>query len=57
MEYLTDTPVAPLKRDLVEIEEPYCCDVDVLQLENNVTVFGITLEGVPTEKLVDINTK
>lgn len=57
MEYLTDTPVAPLQRDLVEIEEPYCCDVDVLQLENNVTVFGITLEGVPTEKLVNINIK
>lgn len=57
MEYLTDTPVAPLQRDLVEIEEPYCCDVDDLQLENNVSVFGITLEGVPTEKLVNINIK
>ena len=28
--YLTDTPVAPLQRDLVEIEEPLCGDVSSL---------------------------
>lgn len=25
--YLTETPVAPLQRDMVEIDEPYCNDV------------------------------
>ena len=57
MEYLTETPVAPVQRDLVEVEEPFCCDVDVLQLENNISVFGITLHGVPTDKLKHVENK
>ena len=48
-EYLTDTPVAPLQRELVEVGEPYCSDVEVLQLENKMSVFGVTLQGVPTD--------
>ena len=39
-EYLTDTPVAPLQRELVEVQDPYCSDVEVLQLENKMSVFG-----------------
>jgi len=27
MEYLTDTAVAPLQRDFVELSEPYCSNV------------------------------
>jgi Zn-dependent M16 (insulinase) family peptidase len=27
MEYLTDTAVAPLQRDFVELTEPYCSEV------------------------------
>ncbi len=51
MEYLTDSPIAPLQRELVEIDEPLCSDIDVSQLENKVTVFGITLQGVPTDMI------
>ena len=34
MEYLTDTAVAPLQRDFVEIEDPYCNRVNILHLYN-----------------------
>ncbi len=51
MEYLTDSPIAPLQRELVEIDEPLCSDIDVSQLENKDTVFGITLQGVPTDMI------
>lgn len=51
MEYLTDTPVAPLQRELVEVEDPFCSDVELLEFENAVTVFGVSLEGVPVDKL------
>ena len=27
LDYLTDTPVAPLQRELVEIDDPLCGDV------------------------------
>ena len=57
MEYLTDTPVAPLQRELVEIEEPYCCDVEVFELENKISVFGITLSGVPNNKIKQTDDK
>ena len=57
MEYLTDTPVAPLQRELVETDDPYCSDVDCLELENSVSVFGITIEGVPFDKLNTIEEK
>ena len=57
MEYLSDTPVSPLQRDLVEVSDAYCSDVEVMELENSVSVFGVTLEGVPTEKLADTEPK
>ena len=31
LEYLTDTAVAPLQRDFVEIEDPFCSDVSGVQ--------------------------
>ena len=51
MEYLTDSPVAPLQRELVEVDDPMCCDIDVILLENKSTVFGITLQGVPNDMI------
>lgn len=30
LEYLTDTAVAPLQRDFVELNEPYCSNVCLL---------------------------
>ena len=32
MEYLTDTAVAPLQRDFVEVAEPFCSQVSSLVL-------------------------
>ena len=51
MEYLVDTSVAPLQHELVEVDDPFCSDVELIELENAVTVFGVTLEGVPVDKL------
>jgi len=31
LEYLTDTAVAPLQRQFVELSEPYCSDVRLCQ--------------------------
>ena len=51
MEYLTATPVAPLQRDLVEIEEPFCSNINLMLFENAVSVFAHRLEGVPVNKI------
>lgn len=57
MDYLTDTPVAPLQQGLVEIEDPFCSDVDTFELENKVSVFGVTLHGVPTDRIKQTDDK
>lgn len=57
LEYLTDTPVAPLQRDLVEVDDPFCSDVSQLVLENAETCVGFTLTGVPSDKLGAVKDK
>ena len=57
LEYLTDTSVAPLQRELVEVEEPYCSEVDQTVLENSQTCVGFTLCGVPTGRLAELPDK
>lgn len=54
--YLTDTPVAPLQRDLVEIEEPLCGDIDFSFFENKETAISLAADNVPKENLDDIKT-
>ena len=57
LEYLADTSVAPLQRDLVEVEDPFCSDVQQLVLENAETCVGFTLPGVPLDKLDKVKDK
>lgn len=57
LEYLVETSVAPLQRDLVETEDPFCSSVDQLVLENAESCVGVTLNGVPTDKLGAVKDK
>lgn len=50
-EYLTDTSVAPLQRDLVEIPEPFCSGVGYSHIEFSESVIYIKASNVATEKL------
>lgn len=36
---------------MLQIEEPFCCEIAQLVLENAETCFGFTFSGVPTEKM------
>lgn len=50
-EYLTDTSVAPLQRELVEISQPFCSDVGYQHIEFPESVLYIKASNVATEKL------
>lgn len=51
MEYLAETSVAPLQKELVEIEEPFCCEIEQLVMENAESCFGFTFSGCPVGKI------
>ncbi|XP_065176608.1 uncharacterized protein C05D11.1-like [Sycon ciliatum] len=53
-EYLTDSPVAPLQRDLVEIDEPFASSLDFSLTENAETCMTVSAENVPTEQLGEV---
>lgn len=55
--YLTDTPVAPLQRDLVEIDDPLCGDIDFSFFENKETAISLCADNVPKESLDEIKDK
>uniref|UniRef100_UPI00358F5AD4 uncharacterized protein C05D11.1-like isoform X2 n=1 Tax=Myxine glutinosa TaxID=7769 RepID=UPI00358F5AD4 len=57
MEYMTDTPISPLQRDLVEIAEPYCNKVKWSVQENSVGCVFIKSCNVPFKKLHDVRAK
>ncbi|KAK3733082.1 hypothetical protein QZH41_008418 [Actinostola sp. cb2023] len=52
MDYLTDTPIAPLQKHLVEIPEPYCSDVRYNLIEHSESCLYIKADNVATDKLV-----
>ena len=54
LEYLSDSPVAPLQRALVEVEPPFCSDVQQLVAENMATCLGFTLHGVPCGQISSV---
>ncbi|XP_073242896.1 uncharacterized protein C05D11.1-like [Porites lutea] len=51
LDYLTDTPIAPLQRDLVEIPDPFCSDISCDILEYLESCLVIKAKNVPFEKL------
>ncbi|EDV28100.1 uncharacterized protein TRIADDRAFT_21141 [Trichoplax adhaerens] len=55
--YLTDTPVAPLQRDMVEIDEPYCNDIGFGFHENSESCIHLHFKNVPTGVLNDVKPK
>jgi len=38
----------------LQIDEPFCCDIDQLVLENSETCLGFTFSGVPVEQMQDL---
>ncbi|XP_077994627.1 uncharacterized protein C05D11.1-like [Glandiceps talaboti] len=57
LEYLTDTAVAPLQRDFVEIDDPYCSKVRYSVIENTESCFYVKFDNVPCAKLQLIKEK
>lgn len=51
LDYLTDTPIAPLQRDLVETPDPFCSDISCDILEYLESCLVIKAKNVPFGKL------
>lgn len=51
LEYLTESPLAPFNKELVEIEDPFATEADYWTDDFMKTIANVTLKGVPTEKL------
>ncbi|CAK5113847.1 unnamed protein product [Meloidogyne enterolobii] len=49
-DYLVDTSGAPLKKDFVQIEEPFCSSVSIFLLLQNDCEIVMTFKGVPVTK-------
>ncbi|KAF9586373.1 hypothetical protein BGW38_006117 [Lunasporangiospora selenospora] len=55
--YLTDSAVAILRKEMVEIEDPYCTSLDFYTSQRIRTEIRLTIDSVPTEKLDEIEPK
>ncbi|KAH7031761.1 Metalloenzyme, LuxS/M16 peptidase-like protein [Linnemannia elongata] len=55
--YLTDSAVAVLKKEMVEIEDPYCTSVDFITQQRIRAEIRLAFESVPTEKLEEVEPK
>ncbi|XP_015753163.1 PREDICTED: uncharacterized protein C05D11.1-like [Acropora digitifera] len=51
LDYLSDTSIAPLQRELVEIQDPFCSDISCDVLEFSETSLLLKAANVPFEKL------
>ena len=51
LDYLTDTSIAPLQRELVEIPDPFCSDISGDVMEFLESAILIKAENVPFDKL------
>ena len=51
LDYLSDTSIAPLQRELVEIQDPFCSDISCDLLEFSETSLLLKAANVPFEKL------
>uniref|UniRef100_A0A2S2PA73 Presequence protease, mitochondrial n=1 Tax=Schizaphis graminum TaxID=13262 RepID=A0A2S2PA73_SCHGA len=51
LKYLTDTPISPLPKEMVEIEDPFCTDVSFDMTSHNEPSITINFENVPIEKM------
>lgn len=51
MDYFTETALAPLTKQMVEIEDPYANAIDCWSDDFVRTIINLNVHGVPTEKL------
>ncbi|CAD6227691.1 GSCOCG00001371001-RA-CDS [Cotesia congregata] len=51
LKYLTDNSVSPIQKEFVEIDDPYCCNVDYYLTENSESMLQLSFSGVPIPKI------
>uniref|UniRef100_A0A915NWN3 Uncharacterized protein n=1 Tax=Meloidogyne floridensis TaxID=298350 RepID=A0A915NWN3_9BILA len=49
-DYVVDTSVAPLKKDFVQIEEPFCSSVSISLIQQNDCEIVMSFKDVPVTK-------
>ncbi|KAF7998270.1 hypothetical protein HCN44_009668 [Aphidius gifuensis] len=54
LKYLTDNSVSPLKKEFVEIDDPFACNVDFGLVENSVSLLYLVFSGVPIPKISSV---
>ncbi|KAI9478470.1 MAG: Metalloenzyme, LuxS/M16 peptidase-like protein [Benjaminiella poitrasii] len=52
--YLSDTPIAPLKKVFVEKDDPYCTELDFRLQERSRVAITATFQNVPLDKADDV---
>ncbi|KAL2709033.1 hypothetical protein KLU848_2345 [Kluyveromyces marxianus] len=57
LDYLTDSPLAPFNKELVEIENPYATEAEFWTDDFMKTITNVVLKGVPTERLQEAKEK
>ncbi|KAG0369266.1 hypothetical protein BGZ54_010424 [Gamsiella multidivaricata] len=55
--YLTDSAVAILRKEMVEIEDPYCTSIDFRTSQRIRVEIQLSFDSVPTEKLEEVEPK
>ncbi|XP_060071887.1 uncharacterized protein C05D11.1-like isoform X2 [Ylistrum balloti] len=56
-EYLSDSPIAPLQKELVEVEDPYCSQISASIIENTEILLYFNFTNVTTSKLTEVKQK
>ncbi|OWF39921.1 uncharacterized protein C05D11.1-like [Mizuhopecten yessoensis] len=56
-EYLSDSAISPLQKELVEVEEPYCSQISASVIENSKTLIYFNFTNVTTSKLTEVKQK
>lgn len=57
MRYLSETSVAPLSREMVEVQDPYCSSISYNIIENSVSALYFSFENVPLDKIEKVYEK
>lgn len=52
--YLSDTPIAPLKKVFVERNDPYCTELDFRMAERSRMAIGVSFQNVPLDRADEI---
>jgi Zn-dependent M16 (insulinase) family peptidase len=55
--YFTDSPISLFNKNLIEVENPFATDIDYTTDDYLKTVINFNVNGVPTEKLEELDTK